>query len=484
MSYLDFLNETLHVYLDESSLKIAKAATSSGKKIVTGLYYKDLAGLQEAAIALEIQSALKALGTKMKRVHLVLGTKYVITKTIEVPSLDDKEIEDIVRLQAVRHTPYSKEEVVVGNINLEVVLERYTKSLLVIAADQNVRRHTDQLELGGCEIEHVHASFEALTRAACERLAPDAAAGFVHLDAHSIDFIIAKKGKPYFVRSLPIGQRQLKKDIELSAKALVEELKKSIEAYQAEESGPPPAPFYVLGITSPDRAAIRKILAEDLKIEAVEEDLDRKLPLSEEAKNAITQNAQISFLDVIGDALSREGAMVDLVPEDLKVRKSFRAKGQEIIMGGAFFMAIFILTIGIFFVKIYFRSTYLDRIKSNYEVRQKEANELVAVSEETRLMKIFESKRARALTALNHLQSILPEEMYLSEMSLAPDEKVTIKGTSDLMSSVFSFVTFFENDPLFKGVTTDFTKSRKENDRDVSDFGLSASLDTEAPPNG
>ena len=150
-----FVKDLLHLYLDENALKIARSSISRGQRVVSGLYYKDLTGLQPENIRTEITKGVTVLGGKLNTVSVVLASKYIITKTIEVPSLDQKEIEDIVRLQAVRHTPYSKEEVIVGYINLDVILERYTKALLVIASNENVRKKTDLMERLGLNIHRV-----------------------------------------------------------------------------------------------------------------------------------------------------------------------------------------------------------------------------------------------------------------------------------------------------------------------------------------
>src|SRR5690242_14687932 len=40
------------------------------------------------------------------------------SKTIEVPSFDPQEIKSIINLQVNRHTPYSREEVLIGYVNL------------------------------------------------------------------------------------------------------------------------------------------------------------------------------------------------------------------------------------------------------------------------------------------------------------------------------------------------------------------------------
>ena len=99
------------------------------------------------------------------------------------------------------------------------------------------------------------------------------------------------------------------------------------------------------------------------------------------------------------------------------------------------------------------------------------------LSDQVRLVNDFKSKRGVASSVFNELQRILPPQMYLSEITLTPDNHLTVKGTSELMSVIFSFVTDFEKSEYFKTVTSDYTKSRKENDKDVSDFGLSAVLE-------
>jgi Tfp pilus assembly protein PilN len=131
----------------------------------------------------------------------------------------------------------------------------------------------------------------------------------------------------------------------------------------------------------------------------------------------------------------------------------------------------------IFLTKIYFRNSYLKEIHKNFQIKEKEAEELVLLSEDTRKMENFNAKRGRAIKVLDQLQTMLPQEMYLGEIQMTPDEKVSIKGTSEFMSAVFSFVTEFEGNPYFKNVNTDYTKSRKEADKDVSDFGITANIE-------
>ncbi len=478
MSMDSFFHESVHVYVDEKSLKIAQVRVLSGKKHVTGVFYKNIENLSSDALSQTIRTGILSLKSTARHVTVVLPSKYAITKNIEVPSLDEEEIGNIIRLQAVRHTPYSKEEVIVGHINLERILDRYTKVLLVIVSNENIRKKTDIFELAGYEIEGVHLSADVLVRLISQErpAGTDSPYGLISVETDSSDFIIIHNGKPQYIRSIPAGLTQLNKDASAAVAQLVEEFKKTCEAYQTEDQGQPVKRFLVAGAaSSPAQDLLLKGLREEFKLEAEAFNPDRSLPLGPEARHALGLWGPVPFLDVFADGLCGSAA-VDLLPEDLKIRRSFREKGKEMFKAAIFIIVILGLMVSVFLAKIYFRNHYLNEITRNFDEKQKEADELDAVSEETRFVKEFRTQRGVAGKVLDEFQNVLPQDMYLGEISLTDDGHVSIKGTSKLMSTVFSFVTQLENSPRFKNVTSDYTKSRKENDKEVSDFGLSALL--------
>lgn len=476
--------ETAHIYLDESSLKIAKVRAAGSKKVVSGLYYRNLLGIPEEQIGRELRQGLNALGLRSGAASILLPSKFVITKNIEVPSLDPKEIADIVKLQAVRHTPYTKEEVTVSHINIDVVLERYTKALLVLSANENIRKRTALLQQQGLETDAVHLSAETVTRGAAALLGvggEGVPVGILFLDANSTDLLISHKGKPAFMRSIPVGVVQLKQDAE-NLKLLTDEIKKTCESYQGEDQGTLPVRFVVFGAAATQKDEVAVAFREGMNIACDTLSQDASITFLPDARKVLEQNPQAAFFDVIADAFVPAAVSIDLTPEDLRIRKAFKAKGYEIFMAGTFLMIILILTMSIFLTKIYFRNRYLREIKATFEIKKKEAEDLMRISEEAKVVRQFNTAKALPLAALNELQRILPEDMYLNEITLTTDDRIVIKGTSDLMSSVFAFVTAFENNPFFHGVTADYTKSRKEGDKDVSDFGISATLENSPLP--
>ena len=78
-----------------------------------------------------------------------------IAKNIEIPSLDPDEIKEIIDLQAGRHTPYSRGEIIIDYINIGTYRENYTKILLVIVTLSVVRRQIEILAKAGLITEKV-----------------------------------------------------------------------------------------------------------------------------------------------------------------------------------------------------------------------------------------------------------------------------------------------------------------------------------------
>ncbi len=474
-------SDSIYLWLDENSLKIAKARKFGGRLMVVEVYYKDVTSLSPDDTAGQIALGVHALLPKAKIVYLVLPSKYVITKNIEVPSLDDEEIQSIVRLQAVRHTPYSKEEVTVSYLNLEVLLERYTKTLLVIGSNENIRKKTKAVQMAGFDVEAVYLSSEALAKTAglyFSASRQETPYGYVYLDMDSTDFMAIHRQRPYFMRSIPIGLRQINQDPAGQIPKLVEELKKSKDAYSEEDQANAFKGFAIAGLLGDKRDRLVKALEEQLKISAEAIDQERFLNLSPEAHARMSQQAQVTFMDVASAAAAGETLSVDLLPDDLKLKRSFRNKAREMVVTGMFMVAIFGLMVGIFVTQIFFRNQGLREMQQTYAAKQQEADELIALSEESKLVREFKQKRGVAIKAMDEFQKSLPAQMIVNELTLNDEGRMTAKGTSELMSLVFSYVTEMENHPYFKGVTSDYTKSRKEGDKDVTDFGISWSLES------
>jgi Tfp pilus assembly PilM family ATPase len=104
--------------LHGSSLKMALLRIVSSRAEVAKVLTRSVAGVSDEELSPLMRSCLKELNTKSPTIINVIPANLVITKNIEIPSNNPLEIKEIISLQAGRHTPYSREEILVDYLEV------------------------------------------------------------------------------------------------------------------------------------------------------------------------------------------------------------------------------------------------------------------------------------------------------------------------------------------------------------------------------
>ncbi|MCK5178509.1 MAG: pilus assembly protein PilM, partial [Candidatus Omnitrophica bacterium] len=157
------IKDVISVSLSGDNLKLAYAKVSPTRKELVDLVSYEIQGLSDEEITKSIRSSLDSLKLSAPEVIVTVPSHATIAKNIEIPSLDAREIREIVDLQAGRHTPYSREEIIIDYINIGAYRENYTKILLIIVTLSVIRRQIDILERAGLRIEKVYFTPEVIT---------------------------------------------------------------------------------------------------------------------------------------------------------------------------------------------------------------------------------------------------------------------------------------------------------------------------------
>ncbi|MCX7661539.1 MAG: pilus assembly protein PilM, partial [Candidatus Omnitrophica bacterium] len=242
--------DILAVELEKSRLKIVQVKLTPQHEEIVNIIQRDITGLKDAEITNLILGIRDTILQKKLEVIDIITPSSVITKNIEIPSTDPQEIKEIVNLQAGRHTPYAREEIIVDFLNLGVYRKNYTRILLVIVNRNIVKRHFDILARAGFVPEKVVFSAEAVALSSSRLLnisTEDRPWGVIHIDEENTDFIIILKNKPIFIRQIPIGAKQLVFEKEKFYLRFLEEIKRSQDAYLAEDIEKMPSNFILTG---------------------------------------------------------------------------------------------------------------------------------------------------------------------------------------------------------------------------------------------
>jgi hypothetical protein len=474
-------DELLGIDMNDNTLKLVYARTASNKLQIQKVLTRPIAGLSDD----ETAKAIRSLYSEVKGnpyVINVLPPHVAITKNIEIPSTNPHEIKEIINLQAGRHTPYAREEIVVDYIDIGTYRRSYTKILLIIVARSALKRQFFLLERAGIRLDKVLLGPEGLARASARLLKLDTAvlpASVLHIDESFTDFTVIFKEKPIFIRSIPIGAALLTQEREKYQSRFIEEIKKTLEAYQNEDIERTPQAMCVAGAVF-DAPYLESVLSEALRLPVKAVPYLNNLAVSPEIADAVAAAPALSFLGVIATLFSRKDARVDLIPDEIKLRRAIEQRGRDLIKTGVFILAIFLLIFFILLSKIHFKDAYLSRIKSQLEAIDPSARELEGSLSKVNLIKSYLLKRGFSLEVLTELYNLVPLEIELSDIRFDEQAKFTIRGTAESMSAVFGFVDGMEKSKYFRDVKTKYTTKRKEGLKDVTDFEITCVLEKES----
>lgn len=466
--------EAIGVDFSGNNLKIAVVRMLPSRKEVANLLNIDISGMSDPEISKAVKDSVGGLGANTD-VFDIIPSNLVITKNIEIPSIDQREIREILNLQAGRHTPYSREEIIVDFVEIGTYKRSYTKVLLVIVARNVVKRHYEILERAGFKLRKVFFAPEGLALGISRLLkleTDNSPVNIVHVDESFTDFSIVLKGKVVFIRAIPIGTLQLKGEKEIYQERFVEELKRSLEAYLSEDIEKSPNMLVLTGAEDELRG-VESLLNNTMHLPIKFLPYSNSLNISELAKRSISNSKQISFFDVTSCVLNSEEVKINLVPEEVRVRRSIEERGKDLIKTGVFVLTLFVLLFFILVSKIYFKGVQLSKLNNKYSNLAQEAKTLENDYLKIGLVKNYLNSRGFSLEVLTELHNITPEDVELTEIRYE-EEKFTVRGTADATSSVFSFVDNMSKSKLFKDVKTKYTSKRKDGQRDLTDFEITA----------
>lgn len=463
---ISFTDDIIHVVE-------VKGVCASAK--VTKVSSRDVKGLSESDLPKVIRSAVSGFNLKASTLITVIPSNSVTTKNIEIPSTNPEEIKSIVSLQAGRHTPFSREEIQIGYVNLGVFKTGFSKVLLVIANKGILKKQMAVFEKAGMKIKKTVFAPEGIANfyAQVINLSDSSkVVGIIDVGNSSTDLIIALNGKALSTRNIAIGKSQLSMEGPGAKDRLLDEIKKTVDSYQSEDIEQLPAQ-YVLTTDDINTKEIQEALKSKFGWEAqIMAYLDGIKMTPDVSKKLSVEFSNSSFLDVISSALCIGSLQVNLVPEEFELQKTIEDQGKEVFRLFALGFICLVLFACTLYIKIYFRDSALKSLKEKYKGTHDQVVNLENKNINAMVMEKFLGSRMISLDVINELYRNIPREIYLTSISMNENGSVTVQGISDVTSLVYDLVVTLKESALFKSVEIISTASKKDRGKDVSVFDM------------
>lgn len=485
-----FSKSTVAIEIGELWLKIACASeVKKGKFRLTHAAAEPIQGLSAVEVSQKILSFSRQHALKAGKVLISFPTQHLTARILSLPSIDPKEIADIVELQAVKQTPYSREEITSGFRILSSDASGYSRIFLAIAHRDTASQYFQVAEMALLLPNQISPAIEGLRLWAQKAVSPvqvesDELILLLDVDAGATEFVILNGTKFLFGRSLAVGSLQLQQG-QTAETEFLREVTRTLESGGEDFQSAKVSRILVTGAQDAIKT-VAALLSRELNLPS--DVVPAFQPWSDQVASqpsAEIAAKPVSFSSLTGHLLSAEVSPVNLMPPEVRMRKQLEERAKELAFMGTLFLTLVMLGSMVAFEKIYKRNTYLDFLKKEYEEIRTPAEEVEKLTGKIHLAHEQMSGGGGFLEVMNDINDLVPENIIMTSVQYSgKDRNVVLRGLSKEMSAVFQFLSTLEAAPYLEMVKTRNVTKRKVEDQELSEFEIVASIASGVGKNG
>jgi len=471
------------IQIDNSCLRLIQVKQIKREKKISMIKAIEIGSLSEEKLAFKISDLIAGLKIDSRYLILSIPRHLTTTRNLDLPSANPLEIKDMIELQIGKQTPYASDEVIKDYQILSSNVDGYSKVLLVIVHRDIVNKYFKILDTAGLKVQKAGFSSEGLLKWRSlvykEKLTPNKAHILIEVDYDSSDFEVVLDDKLIFGRSISLGFSQMPGQQEVWQKKFIDEINHSIYAYQNEVTGKEIDRIIMsrprLIGDSLDKAVLEKGCG--MPVEVIDQFEDVQLTTEGvESYNRLIRT-DLSFSGMVGLGLTFGEHKIDLMPQEHQIGKAVKEKGKDLYIMGTLLAFILVAVSGVFLGRMYNKERYLGQLKQRLGEVQNKTKELNAMVRGIETIRDRVYTRGLSLNLLYEVHRAISPEIYLVSMSFDGKEILTIRGQSNEMSEVFSFVNKLEESGYFRNVKSKYATKRKVEDKEITDFEINCPLE-------
>ncbi len=405
-------------------------------------------------LATEIAATLKSWKARKLPVLACLPRSLATVHALDLPSVNPAELADMVDFQALRQTPYSKEEILYDYRLAGSQRPGYTRVLLVIAQRSALRQRFHIFEEAGLEPERMTLGTEGLL-AASELAVPKKTGepvAWLDVDADSAEFVVVANRQPSHSRSIRLGADQLATNAEETRPKLLEEILRSLERHRAESPDHAPRSLTVTGARLP---GLGEWLADGLGLPCETRDLlsnaktwPRDLAKDEPALHACSLTA------LLGMAAAPERLDINLIPDTVRSRRELLRHSRQLGTFGLWLttalaaLSLF-ATLRFFLLKAQ-RDALREEFLASEPARQRMEHKQTVAGK----ARAYADPRNSAARILADIHPLIPPDVFLESIEYdAERNRVVLAGSGNTIQDARTLVRNLEAADSFRNVS-------------------------------
>ena len=448
--------EQFVVEVGEYFLKII--CSSSLEQVKFG--YQQISNLDSRDVSEVVRNICRKQDIQQSSGILCIPRNRISIGTLHLPSTDQKEIAQMVKVHAASQVPYPKEEMIADWRVVTRSKDGYADVLLVILQKTFVSKCFGILSAAGIQLNEVVVAPEATLKwFAAENpdvLSPEKTTIILNIDYDFTDFLFCEGNKIIASHLIAQGQKDL-----LNSKAnreiFIGEFKQAIGIIPSSFIEEKNKEIYICGV--------------DQSFSGLKESLESECNYPvKEVKTKVSFSGEASFISLLGAACRNQQEKFSLDIPEIQIKQEWKSKLMKFILLSGLLAYVIVMLIASFSTQVYKQQKYLEEIKLKCDHIKEESDKLEVFFRKMRLIDSILNPTNSFLYYLSKVSEPVPEGCKLIEINFVKGEKITIKGESLKMSDIFDFISQLENSGVFVDVETRHTRKVKGAKESKSEF--------------
>lgn len=373
---------------------------------------------------------------------LVIPRHLVFVKFIDIPSVDESEIEKMAEFQAIKEIPRPKEDLIISYRNLGSYKEGFSSVMLAIANKQMIQDRIHEKELVNIKIQSIRLHTELLYLFLLKKgvITKDKVSFIIHIGKEHSEIMIVDKTRPIFSRGFKNSERFL------------EEIDRSVLAYERDKNNPEIENIVVTYASDIDIEDARPLIKEHFRI-------------------------PVSFYGYSEDLTTIDlPAEIDLLPREIGDKTKKLQKRRELVVTFSLIGFIIILFSALVYFKIYEKNRFLNILSLRIAEMQSEIERLNSFLRKTEIAKNHREQGRFIIEILKQSYILIPGNISITGLEYNGKESIFYKGTSEDMSAIFAFAKRLEKSKYFIRVEVKYATKKKVKGKELTDFNIQCQL--------
>jgi len=465
------MKPSLGIEIGDKYLKLVAARPAIAKQGASvDFAVEPISHLPDDQIIKKIASFLAKTKFKPKSTTICIPRNMLTVKTLQLPTRDSKESEQMIDLHLGRLVPYKKEDILFGHRFLGVSATGYATEMLAIVRRATVRRQCNIVEGAGLAVDRIalssHAAWQwTLSNFRSEMNEKDLYM-LLDVDYSFVDLIIFNLGQVLFSRTINIEAGEGGLGAPDMAK-LVNEIKQSLIIFYNEALHKKPSAIFLAGSSS--AASLREKIETEFGL-PVKEAPPAYARYPAKGRKALPGDVSMSAVSEL--VLEDNPNRIYFILPEMQIKKTLREKTRELIVLGTLAFYFFAAIMAFFVGGLYIKQSYLNLLHRQGMAIEESVGVMIDQAKKIEFVKEFLHERKEIFALLQELQKITPPKIAVNYIGLDGSYSMTLRGEGEQLSSVLEFTALLGKSAYFKNVVTKRTRTRRVKDREVTDFEI------------